>query len=153
MIVHTFSISGTVWSWWLCLCTCRASNTTPSGTVMPSLFSLFSAKRSVLKASSGILPPNDGSTCSLNICRFCYKYIKIFSCVYFSHILVNRLINHSSYFTFFAFTHVGKNRAISARYNQVPIVLIVLTVSLIFYTNVFEHISFMHSRFWNAYAK
>lgn len=67
---RAFIISGILWSWWGCLWICLASKTMPSGTAIPSLFNRFSARRSVLKASSGILPPNAGSTCSRKICRF-----------------------------------------------------------------------------------
>lgn len=54
-----------------CFSTLRASSMTPSTIVMPSLLRRFKANLSVLNASSGILPPRAGNTCSRNICRFC----------------------------------------------------------------------------------
>lgn len=58
------------WLWWndsLGL----ASNRIPSGTDIPSLLSIFSAKRSAWNAESGILPPKYGNTFSRNSWRFC----------------------------------------------------------------------------------
>lgn len=60
------------WLWWndsLGL----VSNRIPSGTDIPSLFSIFSAKRSAWNAESGILPPKNGNTFSRKSCRFCWK--------------------------------------------------------------------------------
>lgn len=58
------------WLWWkdsLGL----DSNRIPSGTDIPSLFSIFSANRSAWNAESGILPPKYGNTFSRNSWRFC----------------------------------------------------------------------------------
>lgn len=63
------------WLWWndsLGL----ASNRIPSGTDIPSLFNMFSARRSAWNAESGILPPKYGNTFSRNSWRFCCEQSK-----------------------------------------------------------------------------
>lgn len=52
-----------------------ASNKTPSGTDIPSLFNMLSANRSARNAESGILPPKYGNKFSWNNWRFCCEEI------------------------------------------------------------------------------